>query len=145
MKGGSCVAGSDEFRGIVDYGPFSDDAVIRRFKKRIYVGLPSSDARRQLLESLLKRKHTTLPEGELQMIADKTENYSNSDLRFLAEEAAMEPVRELSSERVASIKANQLRKITVDDLERSLIRVRPSAKPELIERLESYAKDFGER
>ena len=123
------VASSDSDRVLVmgaTNRPFDlDDAVIRcvdcwtrrkwkrktcrRFKKRIYIGLPDAEARAALLGKLLAKQNTKLPEEKLKAIAAQTEHYSYSDLRFVAEEAAMEPIRELPPERIAKLKESQVR------------------------------------
>ena len=39
----------------------------------------------------------------------------------------------------------QLRRINAEDLRRAILRVRPSAKKELVQRIEMYAREFAER
>ncbi|CAL0302962.1 unnamed protein product [Lupinus luteus] len=74
--------------------PFDlDEAIIRRFERRIMVGLPSADNREMILKTLLaKEKHENLDFKEL---ATMTEGFSGSDLKNLCITAAYRPVREL--------------------------------------------------
>ncbi|KAK7283587.1 hypothetical protein RIF29_13201 [Crotalaria pallida] len=74
--------------------PFDlDEAIIRRFERRIMVGLPSVENREMILKTLLaKEKHENLDFKEL---ATMTEGYSGSDLKNLCITAAYRPVREL--------------------------------------------------
>ncbi|XP_019449731.1 PREDICTED: uncharacterized protein LOC109352274 isoform X3 [Lupinus angustifolius] len=74
--------------------PFDlDEAIIRRFERRIMVGLPSADNRELILKTLLaKEKHENLDFKEL---ATMTEGFSGSDLKNLCITAAYRPVREL--------------------------------------------------
>ncbi|WOK99332.1 ribosome biogenesis ATPase RIX7-like isoform X1 [Canna indica] len=74
--------------------PFDlDEAIIRRFERRIMVGLPSVDSREAILRTLLsKEKVEGLDYKELAML---TEGYSGSDLKNLCITAAYRPVREL--------------------------------------------------
>ncbi|GAB2265137.1 hypothetical protein Dimus_000202 [Dionaea muscipula] len=74
--------------------PFDlDEAIIRRFERRIMVGLPSVENREMILKTLLsKEKAEDLDFHEL---ATMTEGYSGSDLKNLCITAAYRPVREL--------------------------------------------------
>ncbi|KAK8494864.1 hypothetical protein V6N12_013861 [Hibiscus sabdariffa] len=74
--------------------PFDlDEAIIRRFERRIMVGLPSVESREIILRTLLaKEKVEDLDYKEL---ATMTEGYSGSDLKNLCVTAAYRPVREL--------------------------------------------------
>ncbi|CAK8532893.1 unnamed protein product [Lathyrus sativus] len=74
--------------------PFDlDEAIIRRFERRIMVGLPSVENREMILKTLLsKEKHENLDFKEL---ATMTEGFSGSDLKNLCITAAYRPVREL--------------------------------------------------
>ncbi|KAG7537685.1 AAA+ ATPase domain [Arabidopsis suecica] len=74
--------------------PFDlDEAIIRRFERRIMVGLPSIESREKILRTLLlKEKTENLDFHEL---GQMTEGYSGSDLKNLCITAAYRPVREL--------------------------------------------------
>lgn len=74
--------------------PFDlDEAIIRRFERRIMVGLPSAENREKILRTLLaKEKVEDLDFKELGVM---TEGYSGSDLKNLCTTAAYRPVREL--------------------------------------------------
>merc|ERR1711907_258667 len=97
-----------------------DEAVLRRMSKRIYVPLPDEEARKGLIINLFKKHSVScsnssvlssmisflfsgegswyLSEDEFEFLIRKTEGYSGSDLSAMCKEAAMGPVRELSSE-----------------------------------------------
>ncbi|KAF3432908.1 hypothetical protein FNV43_RR24010 [Rhamnella rubrinervis] len=74
--------------------PFDlDEAIIRRFERRIMVGLPSLESREMIFRTLLsKEKVENIDYKEL---ATMTEGYSGSDLKNLCVTAAYRPVREL--------------------------------------------------
>lgn len=74
--------------------PFDlDEAIIRRFERRIMLGLPSVESREKILKTLLaKEKVENLDFKEL---ATLTEGFSGSDLKNLCITAAYRPVREL--------------------------------------------------
>lgn len=74
--------------------PFDlDEAVLRRFPKRIFVGLPDVESRAGLLQQLLSNHESSLSSLELRQVASRTENYSFSDLTQLAKDAAFGPIR----------------------------------------------------
>ncbi|KAG2594737.1 uncharacterized protein LOC120705524 isoform X4 [Panicum virgatum] len=75
--------------------PFDlDEAIIRRFERRIMVGLPSIESRELIMRRLLSKEK--VDEGlDFKELATMTEGYSGSDLKNLCTTAAYRPVREL--------------------------------------------------
>ncbi|KAK3011407.1 hypothetical protein RJ639_011053 [Escallonia herrerae] len=76
--------------------PFDlDEAIIRRFERRILVGLPSAENREMILKTLLAKEKVN--EGlDFKELATMTEGFSGSDLKVnLCTTAAYRPVREL--------------------------------------------------
>jgi len=75
--------------------PFDlDEAIIRRFERRIMVGLPSMESRELIMRRLLSKEK--VDEGlDYKELATMTEGYSGSDLKNLCTTAAYRPVREL--------------------------------------------------
>ncbi|XP_010537130.1 PREDICTED: putative ribosome biogenesis ATPase nvl [Tarenaya hassleriana] len=60
--------------------PFDlDEAIIRRFERRIMVGLPSVESREKILRTLLSKEKTE--NLDFQELAQMTEGYSGSDLK----------------------------------------------------------------
>ncbi|KAK3276139.1 hypothetical protein CYMTET_15767, partial [Cymbomonas tetramitiformis] len=97
-----------------------DDAVRRRLEKRIYIPLPDAAARARLLSHLLDKSNAGhLAESELKQIVAATEGYSGSDLHSLAQEAAMEPLRELGT-KLASVPVSQVRAVQLQDFNAAL-------------------------
>lgn len=86
-----------------------DEAVLRRLPKRILVPLPDAATRAALLSHLLRGPQFRLPAADLDRLVQRTEGYSGSDLAALAREAAMEPLRELPPERIATVQASKAR------------------------------------
>ncbi|EOA33632.1 hypothetical protein CARUB_v10019795mg [Capsella rubella] len=75
--------------------PFDlDEAIIRRFERRIMVGLPAVENREKILRTLLAKEKVdeNLDYKELAMMTD---GYTGSDLKNLCTTAAYRPVREL--------------------------------------------------
>ncbi|CAN6860889.1 hypothetical protein Bca4012_044506 [Brassica carinata] len=74
--------------------PFDlDEAIIRRFERRIMVGLPSTESREKILRTLLSKEKTD--DLDFHELGQMTEGYSGSDLKNLCITAAYRPVREL--------------------------------------------------
>ncbi|KAK4436260.1 Spastin [Sesamum alatum] len=74
--------------------PFDlDEAIIRRFERRIMVGLPSVENREMILRTLLSKEK--VEDIDFKELAMMTEGYSGSDLKNLCVTAAYRPVREL--------------------------------------------------
>ncbi|XP_034587999.1 uncharacterized protein [Setaria viridis] len=71
-----------------------DEAVIRRFPRRIMVSLPDALNREKILKVILS-KETLAPDVDLRSVANMTEGYSGSDLKNLCITAAHGPIREI--------------------------------------------------
>mmetsp|Transcript_43822 Transcript_43822/g.139664 ORF Transcript_43822/g.139664 Transcript_43822/m.139664 type:complete len:279 (+) Transcript_43822:176-1012(+) len=106
-----------------------DDAVLRRLVKRIYIGLPGAAERCALLEKLFAGQRLNLSRNGWQHVAMLTEGYSASDLRAVAREAAMAPLRELGP-KIQSVHPEQVRGVEARDFSAALAAIRPSVSPE---------------
>ncbi|KAL5719265.1 hypothetical protein ACHQM5_012068 [Ranunculus cassubicifolius] len=71
-----------------------DEAVIRRFPRRLMVNLPDASNREKILKVILAKEEMA-SDVDLQALANCTEGYSGSDLRNLCVMAAYCPIREL--------------------------------------------------
>ncbi|EIN13123.1 AAA-domain-containing protein [Punctularia strigosozonata HHB-11173 SS5] len=74
-----------------------DNAIKRRFEKRIYIPLPGADARRRMFELHIGNTPTTLTPQDLRELAQRTEGYSGSDISIVVRDALMQPVRKVIS------------------------------------------------
>lgn len=70
-----------------------DAAMLRRLEKRVLVDLPSPEARQSLFSSLLKPYISS--DFSFQEAVEKTEGYSGADIKLVAKETCMAPVRRL--------------------------------------------------
>ncbi|XP_047165244.1 ribosome biogenesis ATPase RIX7-like [Vigna umbellata] len=88
--------------------PFDlDEAIIRRFERRIMVGMPSLENREKILRTLLRREKVD-KKFDFKELATMTEGYSGSDLKNLCTTAAYRPVRELiQQERLKMLEKRQ--------------------------------------
>ncbi|KAI5655396.1 hypothetical protein M9H77_32583 [Catharanthus roseus] len=75
--------------------PFDlDEAIIRRFERRIMVGLPGPENREMIFRTLLAKEKVD-ERLDFKELATMTEGYTGSDLKNLCTTAAYRPVREL--------------------------------------------------
>ncbi|XP_054262178.1 spastin-like isoform X2 [Macrosteles quadrilineatus] len=121
-----------------------DEAVLRRFPKRIYVALPDAETRMKLLQRLLSRHDNPLSVAELHSLAALTDGYSGSDLTGLAKDAALGPIRELNTEQVRSLDPLKVRNITFQDFLEALKRIRRSVSSQSLITYEKWNKEYGD-
>ncbi|CAD6252756.1 unnamed protein product [Miscanthus lutarioriparius] len=75
--------------------PFDlDEAVIRRFPRRLMVNLPDASNREKILKVILAKEELGL-DVDLDSLANMTDGYSGSDLKNLCVTAAHYPIREI--------------------------------------------------
>ncbi|XP_031272787.1 uncharacterized protein LOC116131267 [Pistacia vera] len=88
--------------------PFDlDEAIIRRFERRIMVGLPGVENREKILRTLLTKERVD-EVLDFKELATMTEGYTGSDLKNLCTTAAYRPVRELiQQERLKDLEKKQ--------------------------------------
>ncbi|XP_027936508.1 26S proteasome regulatory subunit 6A homolog isoform X1 [Vigna unguiculata] len=144
-----------------------DEAIIRRFERRIMVGIPSAENREMILKTLLaKEKYENIDFKELSIM---TKGYTGSDLKNLCTAAAYRPVRELlRQERIKENKKTEaevqisenasdakedkenrvitLRPINMDDMRQAKSQVTASfaAEGSIMSELEEWNDLFGE-
>lgn len=121
-----------------------DDAVLRRFAKRVYVTMPENHTRRQMLVHLLSKHGNPLTNKEMEGLARLTEGYSGSDLTALAKDAALGPIRELSPAEVKCLDASKVRGIQMIDFLESLKKIRRSVPIESLEKYERWNYQHGD-
>ncbi|KAJ8045032.1 Spastin [Holothuria leucospilota] len=121
-----------------------DDAVLRRFVKRVYVAMPDLETRKQLLSQLLSKHKNPLSESELYRLAQVTEGYSGSDLTALAKDAALGPIRDLGPTKVKSTAANEVRSIQLKDFHDALKRIRRSVNSDSLALYQRWNAQYGD-
>ena len=110
-----------------------DPALLRpgRFDRLIYIPPPDLEARYEILKVHTKRMPLA-EDVDLKKIASQTEFYSGADLAALCREAAMNALRE----------AGKPSKVHMKHFIRAMKAVRPSLKPEDLERYEKIREEF---
>ncbi|KAK1369803.1 Fidgetin-like protein 1 [Heracleum sosnowskyi] len=123
-----------------------DEAARRRLTKRLYIPLPSSDARAWIIRSLLQKDGLfKLSEEDTNTICKLTAGYSGSDMKNLVKDASMGPLREALRQGVEITKLNKedMRPVTLQDFESALQEVRPSVSLNELGIYEDWNKQFG--
>ncbi|XP_051559175.1 spastin-like isoform X1 [Myxocyprinus asiaticus] len=121
-----------------------DEAVLRRFAKRIYVALPTEETRLKLLMNLLSKHGNPLTQKELSQLASMTKGYSGSDLTSLAKDAALGPIRELRPDQVRNMSAKEMRNIRFSDFVDSLKRIKHSVSPQTLDQYVRWNREYGD-
>ncbi|XP_078069499.1 spastin isoform X1 [Mustelus asterias] len=121
-----------------------DEAVLRRFAKRVFVSLPNEKIRLLLITNLLAKHGNPLSQRDREHLAKQTEGYSGSDLTALAKDAALGPIRELKPEEVRSMAASEVRKIRLSDFEDSRRKIKRSVGPQTLEGYKRWNEEYGD-
>lgn len=124
-----------------------DAAMLRRLEKRILVPLPEPEARRAMFEELLP---SPSDEAKLpyDLLVERTEGYSGSDIRLVCKETAMQPLRRLmtvleeSQEVVPDDDLPKVGPIKPEDIGVALKNTRPSAHLHA-HRYDKFNTDYG--
>ena len=70
-----------------------DPAVRRRFEKRIFISLPEKEARKQMFIKNVGKEKTEMTDQDYELLAEKTDGFSASDVGVMTKEALMQPIR----------------------------------------------------
>lgn len=127
--------------------PFElDDAALRRFPRRVYVGLPDESTRVDLLRQLLSNPNvaSNLSNEDLTMLAKWTDGYSGSDLTHLARDAALAPLRDFDADQLRSLDVHHVREISLVDFRQSLGKIRRSLDKRSLVALEKWNHEYGD-
>ena len=121
-----------------------DNAALRRFPKRIYIGLPDKSTRISMLNKLLDQQAHSLRPYQIDELARLTDGYSGSDLTSLVKDASLGPIREQSLEQLKVLTASRIRPINFDDFRQSLNKIRQSTPRDGLGQLEKWNREFGD-
>ncbi|KAF5746934.1 fidgetin-like protein 1 [Tripterygium wilfordii] len=123
-----------------------DDAARRRLAKRLYIPLPSFEARAWIIHNLLEKDGLfKLSKEEIDTICKWTEGYSGSDMKNLVKDASMGPLREALKQgiEITKLEKEDMRPVTLQDFKHALQEVRPSVSLNELVTYEDWNKQFG--
>jgi len=140
------LSGGGEAKNVLILGatnrPYElDEAVLRRFPKRLFIPLPDTPSREKLFLSLVGQEFSLSP-ADIRQLAKATDGYSNSDITHVCREASMVPIRELGAA-AASIPLDKVRRATKADFLTALKSVRPSASEAQLKALQNWSTKYG--
>ncbi|OWM73984.1 hypothetical protein CDL15_Pgr022255 [Punica granatum] len=123
-----------------------DEAARRRLTKRLYIPLPSSEARAWIVRNLLEKDGLfKLSEDDINAICKLTLGYSGSDMKNLVKDASMGPLREALRQgiEITKLKKEDMRAVMLQDFETAMQEVRPSVSSNELGIYEEWNKQFG--
>jgi SpoVK/Ycf46/Vps4 family AAA+-type ATPase len=122
-----------------------DDAVMRRFQRRIYIPLPDAEARGALLRNMLKKAssdHSIKSSAQISQLIKLTEGYSCSDIAAIAQEAAFGPLRSLGGmEDIRVTRTQDVRPIDLNDFKDAISRSKKSVTSGLLAKYDAWEKE----
>ena len=147
-----------------------DNAIRRRFQKRIYISLPDATARAGMLKNKGAKTKNSLTEEDWVTLGNESEGYSGSDCAIVVNEALMMPVRRCQTAKrfkktddggwtptfpsdpagedmdLMSIKPELLRcpPVSMDDFMQALARIKPSVNEDDIVEHTKWTEEFGQ-
>ncbi|XP_008552405.2 fidgetin-like protein 1 [Microplitis demolitor] len=120
-----------------------DEAARRRFVKRLYVPLPEFEARKQIVNNLLRNERHHLSEEDVETVAEKADHFSGADMTTLCKEASMGPIRSIPFDMMENIRMEDVRGVTIDDFLEAFKRVRPSVAQDDLVHYVKWDKTYG--
>ncbi len=120
-----------------------DEAARRRFTKRILVTLPTRGDRKSLLQKLFSSVKHSLHSRDFDKIAGKTEGFSAADLTALASEISLEPIREVDPDELVRSDADEIRPISLKDVDRILSKSKSSIDPRSVQACLQWHQQYG--
>ncbi|CAH2045256.1 unnamed protein product [Thlaspi arvense] len=123
-----------------------DEAARRRLTKRLYIPLPSSEARAWIIRNLLQKDGLfTLSEDDMKIICNLTEGYSGSDMKNLVKDATMGPLREALKRGIdiTNLTKDDMGLVTLQDFKDALQEVRPSVSQNELGIYDNWNNQFG--
>ncbi|KAG8384966.1 hypothetical protein BUALT_Bualt04G0173100 [Buddleja alternifolia] len=123
-----------------------DEAARRRLTKRLYIPLPTSEARSWIIMNLLEKDGLfNLSKEDICAICKLTEGYSGSDMKNLVKDASMGPLREALKHgiEITKLKKEDMRPVNLQDFEKALQEVRPSVSLNELGTYEKWNEQFG--
>ncbi|XP_028295837.1 katanin p60 ATPase-containing subunit A1 [Gouania willdenowi] len=124
-----------------------DEALRRRLEKRIYIPLPSTKGRVELLKINLKELELA-SDVDMDKIAEQIEGYSGADITNVCRDASLMAMRRriegLTPEEIRNIPRDEMHMpTTMDDFESALKKVSKSVSASDLEKYEKWIEEFG--
>ncbi len=118
-----------------------DPPFLRRFEKRIYVGLPVMAARKKMFE-LYTEPLSLAPDVKLEELAKLTEGYTGSDIKDIVQAVQLNVVRELFESGEALKPNSKPRPINMNDFKTVIKQRKPSVSTEMVMAYLKWSESF---
>jgi SpoVK/Ycf46/Vps4 family AAA+-type ATPase len=143
-KGGS---GDDVEKNLLVIGATNtpwdiDDAVLRRFPRRIYIPLPDATTRTALLSKLLENGDVSnhrLTKSDTKAIVRRLSGFSGSDISSIASDASFGPIRSLGGlDAIRGASSSDIRPIERQDFDHAIDAATKSVSKNLLKQYENW-------
>ncbi len=126
-----------------------DQAILSRFEKRIYIGLPDQQTRESIIKIQTTGKGYSL-NASAHLISERTANFSGRDLSYLCSEAIRNMLRKSNDRiiknseggKISSDMKYKVSPITDEDFEEALKRIRPTLTGDMESKYIKWKNDF---
>ncbi len=127
-----------------------DQAILSRFEKRIYIGLPDVETRKKILEIHTLKKGYQV-ETSIQSIAEKTTDFSGRDLSFLCSEAIRNMLRRTNRDLMKDTDrvigggekvTYRVNPIEDRDFYDALLKIKPATNNEMNKKYQDWREEF---
>lgn len=122
-----------------------DEAIKRRFARRVYVPMPTADMRIEIFKKVLEKQTVKLSRREYLDLGAQTEGYSAADIKEICRDAAMGPVRGLKPSEVSRIRSHEIPPITYQHFCDSISSLSPSVSSQSILSYETWNAQYGSK
>ncbi|RXG69295.1 Vacuolar protein sorting-associated protein 4 [Armadillidium vulgare] len=123
-----------------------DPAFLRRFQKRIYVGLPNRNDRKLILQKYLASECLCLTLQDWERILDFTDGYSGADLRHVVITTVMIAIKEVHMKYLTANMSDQSkvkkRAIKLNDIEKAIKDNTKTVSSSLLDKYKEFENSF---
>jgi spastin len=122
-----------------------DEAVKRRFAKRIYVPMPDPEVRGEIIRNMMSKQKLSLSNSDMDAIISRTEGYSASDMKELCKDAAMVPLRYIDPQKLSKMTQDQVPPVKLEHFLESLQNIKPTVSNESIRFYQEWNDQYGSK
>lgn len=158
---------NEDNAGIVIFGATNkpwdlEPAIIRRFRRRIYIGLPGANDRKLLIKFLIGNNHNNITEEQFEKMENLTQGYSRRDIYNIIQNMINESNKKSQQEKInlapcesndkGGIEKNKndfnnlensvIPCITFEDFSLSIQKIKPSIDKKYFEMLDNFRKVY---
>ena len=119
-----------------------DAAMRRRFERRVYITLPTVEAR-EVMFAIHTKGIPLNADVDFKELASITGGYTAADIALLCREALMQPIRELDAKGAITDMSVQVRAPAVNDFHNAMMHIKPSVAPKELARYDEWRDKFG--